>query len=605
MSEARRYLLAIVLSIFVVVGWTYVTTYFGISPSGDQQAVQEETPQRGSQIPGKEMSSLPSAGGGRQVGTALLSSAEVLKESKRVPIRSGKLSGSINLTGARIDDLRLMAYRETVDPKSPVITLFSPEGTPRAYFAEFGWVSEAAANQSLSLPTARTVWTQEGTGALTPETPVRLRWDNGAGVVFARVFSLDKNYLLTVRQSVENKSADLLRLYPYGLVARFGIPELQNVFILHEGMIGVLGEEGLQEMTYAQLKEARVFQPAPVEEGWLGITDKYWAATVIPEQNGSFTPRFVYEAQSDLFQADYLGAAVSLAPGEKISYTTRLFAGAKEVSLIDAYQSSLKLSNFDLLIDWGWFYFITKPMFFLIDWFYKFFGNFGIAILLSTVVIKLLLFPLASRSYSSMNKMKLVQPEMMALRNRYKEDKARQQKAIMDLYRREKINPLAGCLPILIQIPIFFALYKVLYISLEMRHAPFFGWIKDLAAPDPTTIFNLFGLFPWTPPSFLMLGVWPLVMGITMFLQMKMNPEPTDPAQRIVFTWMPVLFTFMLASFPAGLVIYWAWNNILSILQQYIIMLRQGIKVELWGNLARSLRFLRRRTPVSAREQGK
>jgi YidC/Oxa1 family membrane protein insertase len=372
--------------------------------------------------------------------------------------------------------------------------------------------------------------------------------------------------------------------------------------VLHEGLVGVLGEQGLQEYTYDNVtKEAPIAGQATrgkvwpsVAGGFVGITDKYWAAAVAPADQaqpytGSFTMR--QDGPAKVYQSNMLGEAKTLAPGAKIQADTRLFAGAKEVAIVDAYEKNAGIKRFDLLIDWGWFYFITKPLFKLLDFFFRLFGNFGVAIILVTVVIKIVFFPLANKSYASMAKMKAVQPEMMAIRERYAEDKMKQQQALMELYKKEKINPVAGCWPVLIQIPVFFALYKVLFVTIEMRHAPFFGWIRDLAAPDPTTIFNLFGLLSFDPTvvpvlgQFLHLGVWPIIMGITMWLQMKMNPAPADPIQQQVFAWMPLIFTFMLASFPAGLVIYWAWNNLLSVGQQYAIMRKNGVKVELWDNL--------------------
>jgi YidC/Oxa1 family membrane protein insertase len=389
----------------------------------------------------------------------------------------------------------------------------------------------------------------------------------------------------------------------YGLVSRHGRPVTLGYYVLHEGLIGVLGDQGLQELTYANIdKENPVAGQNTLGKVWdnvtggfVGITDKYWAATVIPDQGqpyqGSFTAR--QDPANKVYQANMLSAAQTVQPGATSEVTQRLFAGAKQVAVVDGYKNNLGIKNFDLVIDWGWFYFITKPLFKVLDFFYKFFGNFGVAILLVTVILKAFFFPLASKSYASMAKMKAVQPEMASIRERFADDKVKQQQ---ELYKKEKINPVAGCWPVAIQIPVFFALYKVLFVSIEMRHAPFFGWIRDLAAPDPTSVFNLFGLIPYNPGAvpvvghFLMLGAWPLIMGVTMWLQMKMNPEPPDPVQKQVFAWMPVIFTFMLGSFPAGLVIYWAWNNLLSVTQQTFIMKRNGVKVELWDNLRKAVK---------------
>jgi YidC/Oxa1 family membrane protein insertase len=430
---------------------------------------------------------------------------------------------------------------------------------------------------------------------------VTLTFDNGQGLVFRRAISIDERAMFTVKDTVENRGAAPVTLYPYGLVSRYGKPATLGYYVLHEGLIGVLGDQGLQEWTYDNVDKAEAVPGQNtrgktwngVTGGFIGITDKYWAAAVVPDQaqpyTGSFTSR--QDATSRVYQANMLGDARALQPGTTTEVTNRLFAGAKEVAVVDGYQQSLSIKNFDLMIDWGWFYFITKPLFTVLDFFYRLFGNFGVSILIVTVLLKLLFFPLASKSYASMAKMKAVQPEMVAIRERYADDKMKQQQALMELYKKEKINPVAGCWPVLIQIPVFFALYKVLFVTIEMRHAPFFGWIQDLAAPDPTSIFNLFGLLPYNPGAvpvlgpFLVLGVWPLIMGVTMWLQMKMNPEPPDPVQKQVFAWMPIIFTFMLGSFPAGLVIYWAWNNALSIAQQYFIMRKNGVKVELWDNL--------------------
>ncbi|WP_334177131.1 membrane protein insertase YidC [Pseudoxanthobacter sp.] len=586
MTENKNVLIAIALSFLVIVGWQFF--YAGPKEEAARKAAQIEASQKP-----KEASTAPTPGargasGVPSEGGAATGSREaVLASSPRAVIDTPAIIGSVNLKGARLDDIRLKGYRETVSPTSPLITLFSPSGAPDAYYAEFGFVGDAGAR--LALPGPDTLWTAEGgEGAkLTPATPLVLTWDNGAGLTFRRTFTVDDHYMFKVVQSVTNSGKDPAVLYGYSLISRHGLPPTSGYYILHEGLLGVFGDEGLKEVKYKTLEEDGAIRPGTFKSGWLGITDKYWAATLIPQDGKPFQPSFNYFNKDghQSFQADVLGDAISLAPGASADVETRLFAGAKVVSVIDNYQDTLKLNRFDLLIDWGWFYFLTKPMFFVIDFFYKLVGNFGVAILLVTVSVKLIFFPLANKSYVSMSKMKLIQPELTAMRERYKDDRVKQQQAMMELYKKEKINPLAGCLPIAIQIPVFFSLYKVLFITIEMRHAPFFGWIHDLAAPDPTTIFNLFGLIPWTPPHFLMIGVWPIIMGITMFLQMKLNPTPPDPAQAMVFNWMPVIFTFMLGGFPAGLVIYWAWNNTLSVAQQSFIMHRQGVKVELWGNV--------------------
>jgi YidC/Oxa1 family membrane protein insertase len=390
--------------------------------------------------------------------------------------------------------------------------------------------------------------------------------------------------MFTITQEVENRSGKPIVLHPYALISRHGQPHVEGLYILHEGLIGVMGEEGLKEITYKDAIEKKEIKFQNTS-GWLGFTDKYWASALIPNQTSPYTARFKADPvnSATFFQTDYMLGPVTVAPGEKQAVSSMLFAGAKQVNVIDAYETKYSIKLFERMIDWGWFYFITKPLFHALDFFYRHVGNFGLSILIVTVLVKLAFFPLANKSYESMSKMKKLQPEMKRLQERYKDDRMKQQQELMALYKKEKINPMSGCLPIVIQIPVFFALYKVLYVSIEMRHAPFFGWIQDLSAPDPTTIFNLFGLIPWDPPALLMLGVWPIIMGITMFLQMKLNPAPPDPAQ--IFTWMPVMFTFLLASFPAGLVIYWSWNNILSMLQQWFIMKRQGVEVNLLENI--------------------
>jgi YidC/Oxa1 family membrane protein insertase len=602
-EENKNLIVAIVLSVAVLIGWQY----FFAAPQAEKQrlATQEQSTQVNPNAPNPP--STPSQAGGPSApvpGTVPAAPAVPVVESReaalarspRVAIDSPAIAGSINLRGGRIDDVALKHYRETVDPKSPNIVLFSPSGSQNPYYADFGWVGAQAG----ALPGADTVWTADKT-TLTPSSPVTLTWDNGQGLVFRRTISVDERSMFSVKNAVENRGSAPVTLHPYGLVSRHGMPTTLGYYVLHEGMIGVLGDQGLQEYTYTNIDKegptaglntvGRVWDG--VTGGFLGITDKYWAAAVVPDQTqpyqGSFTSR--QEPNGRVYQANMLGNAQTLQPGATTEVTQHLFAGAKEVAVVDNYRDTLNIKNFDLLIDWGWFYFITKPLFMVLDFFYRLFGNFGVAILLVTVVLKLVFFPLANKSYASMAKMKAVQPEMTSIRERYADDKMKQQQALMELYKKEKINPVAGCWPVLIQIPVFFALYKVLFVTIEMRHAPFFGWIRDLAAPDPTSIFNLFGLLPYNPGAvpvvgpFLMLGAWPIIMGITMWLQMKMNPEPPDPIQKQVFAWMPVIFTFMLGSFPAGLVIYWAWNNLLSVSQQAFIMKRNGVKIELWDNL--------------------
>ena len=606
-NDKTNMFVAIGLSLLVLLGWQY----FFAGPRMEQQrqaaaqnqAAQGQTAQ---QSPGVTPDGIPSpapkeGGPGAPVPgtvpnqTGPESREAALARSARIRIETPALTGSIALKGGRIDDVSLKNYHETVSDKSPEIVLFAPSGTATPYYAEFGWVGANAG----PLPTAETVWTADGQ-TLSPGMPVTLTWDNGAGLLFKRILAVDAKFMFTVRDEVENKGSGAVTLYPYSLVSRWGKPTTQGYYVLHEGLIGALGADGLQEYTYDHLaKEPAYGGPATKGKAWanvtggfVGITDKYWAAAAIPDQAMSYTGAFTErtDGATKVYQASVRGDARPLEPGAAITSTQRLFAGAKEVNVINGYEKELGIKQFDLMIDWGWFHFITKPMFRALDFFYHLLGNFGVSILVVTAALKLLFLPIANRSYVSMAKMKAVQPEMTAIRERYKDDKMKQQQAMMELYKKEKINPVAGCWPVLVQIPVFFALYKVLFITIEMRHAPFFGWIQDLAAPDPTSLLNLFGLLPFAAPDFVHLGIWPLIMGVTMFVQMKMNPTPPDPVQAQIFTFMPIIFTFMLGSFPAGLVIYWAWNNTLSVIQQYVIMRRNGVKVELWDNLRGTFR---------------
>jgi YidC/Oxa1 family membrane protein insertase len=610
MTDQKNTILAIVLSALVLIGWQI---YFGIPQMEKQKQIQQQqqAQERAQQPPGapaQQPGTTPQTGAPPQAAPGAtpqapglpaavpgqtLTREAALAASPRVHIETPSLAGSIALKGARIDDLALIKYRETVDPKSPPIVLLAPSGSPHPFYSEFGWV--VAAGTAAKAPTADTLWRQEGSGALTVEHPVTLVYDNGEGLEFRRTITVDNKYLFTLKDEVVNKGAAPVTLYPYALISRHGIPPTLGYYIMHEGLIGVMGDKGLQEETYAKMEEKKS-ENFDVVNAWLGFTDKYWAATLLPDITAKVRARFSFELSNNIkkFQTDYLLDPQTIAPGATATANARLFAGAKEVEVVDHYDTELKLNRFELLIDWGYFRFVTKPMFLALDWIYRQVGNFGVAILIITVLIKIIFFPLANKSYASMAKMKAVQPEMVAIRERYADDKMKQQQAMMELYKKEKINPIAGCLPIVIQIPVFFALYKVLFITIEMRHAPFFGWIKDLSAPDPLTVFNLFGLIPWDPTvvpvigPFLHLGPWPLIMGVTMWFQMKLNPPPPDPTQKMIFDYMPIIFTFMLASFSAGLVIYWAWNNTLSVLQQSAIMHKHGAKIELWDNLRRA-----------------
>lgn len=588
MENNRNYFVAIALSVLIVLAWQFLY----MNPRIETQRKAEEArkaQQQTEQVQKPSQTQTPQASGttgGTLPGTAqaeaTTSREEAIAKTPRVMIDTPALSGSINLVGARFDDLRLKGYHETVDKSSPIITLFSPADTKDGYFTELGFIQGDASG---SVPGPTTVWTVSGNDKLTEKTPVTLTYTNDKGITFSRTISVDERYMFTIQDKVTNAGQAPVSMSTYGRVTRYNKPTTPSVYVLHEGFIGVIGDDGLIETKYSAVEDENV-TPPKATGGWLGITDKYWAATIIPPQTTAYEARFSHFADGQpRYQADYKDDAFTLAPGQTIELRNLVFAGAKEVPVIDGYEQTYSIPRFDRLIDWGWFYFITKPMFKLMDFFYRYFGNFGVAILMTTIVVKLLFFPLASKQYASMANMKRVQPKMEELKAKFGDDRMGLQQAMMQLYKEEKINPVAGCWPIALQIPIFFSLYKVIYITIEMRHAPFFGWIQDLSAPDPTSIINLFGLLPFTAPAFLHLGVWPLIMGITMFLQMRMNPTPPDPTQAMIFNWMPLVFTFMLASFPAGLVIYWAWNNTLSVLQQSVIMKRHGVKIELFDNL--------------------
>jgi YidC/Oxa1 family membrane protein insertase len=552
--------------------------------------------QSGATGPAGAPSGLATATAGRSAIVRAADREQALALSPRIAIETPSLRGSIGLKGGRIDDLKLLKYREKVDPNSPNIVLFAPTEAPHAYFADYGWTGDPGVQ--IALPNRDTVWTSVGAASLTPTTPVVLVWDNGQGLTFKRTVSVDADYMFKVVDEVENKSGAPVTLRPFGRIFRDAEINEQANYILHEGLVGYIGEEGLKEFQYQSFAKEDLKREGIRKSfkdnvgGWLGATDKYWAAALVPDQKSKFTATFSVDqkraaTESDQFETRFETAPVALAPGAKAESASHLYAGAKRVTLIETYEEKLGIKKFNLMIDWGWFYFITKPLFHLMEAINGVLGNFGLTIIAVTLLVKAAFFPLASKSYESMAKMKKLQPEMEKLKERFKDDKERQSKELMALYQKEKINPLAGCLPVLLQIPVFFGLYKVLYGTIDMRHAPFFGWIKDLSAPDPTSLFNLFGLIPIDLPSALMIGIWPLLMGVTMWLQMQMNPPQPDPVQQQVFAWMPILFTFMLGSFPAGLVIYWAVNNVLSMGQQAYIMKQQGADLPLKDNIAR------------------
>ena len=502
--------------------------------------------------------------------------------AQRIAIESAALSGNLNLRGARLDDLVLLRHRETTDTGSPPVRLFAPRDSAAPYFAQWGWT---AADGRTRVPDGETDWQISG-GPLAPGKPVTLTWNNGQGQIFEIQLNLDENYMFSAEQRMRNTGAEVAAVLPWARVRRETTPKVEGFYILHEGFTGVVGGR-LNEVTFADAKtEAQKRRGAAFEQedagGWVGITDKYWLAALMPaaaDQPMRAAYRFVSEGAGtagERWQVDIAApTAQQIAAGAADGFKSRLFAGAKEVHLLDDYATRFGIKDFDKAIDFGWFYFLTKPFFYALDWLFQVFGNFGVAILIFTLAIKIAFFPLANKAYKSMAKMKVLGPKMSEIKERYKEDPQKAQVEMMALYKSEKVNPASGCLPILIQIPVFFALYKVLFVTIEMRHQPFFGWIKDLSAPDPTNLFNLFGLLPFDPAawsSFLHMPAWALLMGVTMWVQQKLNPQPPDPIQAKIFAWMPIIFTFMLASFPAGLIIYWARNNTLSVGQQYYIM---------------------------------
>ncbi len=603
MEENRNVIIAAVLAMAILFGWQYFVA--GPQLEKAQREAELAATQQQTETTDSAELAKPSEQATPQAVSVPATSASAnqyadrdaaIAAGPRVAIDTVTLAGSINLIGGRIDDLSLKQYHETVDLDSPIITLLSPAGGPDAYFAEQGWVTTGGAE--IKVPTTTTRWTLAGhADTLTASQPITLVFDNGAGLTFKRTFTVDKDYLFTITQTIENMSGEAVSLFPYARISRHGIPKVQNFFIQHEGPVGVLGANNYISKKYTDLKNDKQVR-FDNTTGWLGITDKYWAATVIARPGEEINALFSWRDTQgfDEFQTSFVASRpVTIATGATGSTTSYVFAGAKVESIISGYDKQYGFDRLDLLIDWGWFHFLTYPIFLLIRFLYGILGNFGLAILSVTVVVKALFFPLANRSYASMARMRVVQPQLKAIQEQYKDDKAAQQKAMMELYAKEKINPIAGCWPILLQIPVFYSLYTVIFISLEMRHAPFFGWIRDLAAPDPTNIFTLFGLLPYDPTvipfigGFLHLGFWPVMMGITMWTQMKLQPPPADSSQAMIFNLMPIMFTFMLGSFPAGLVIYWTWSNFLSLIQQWVIMKRNGAEVDLFGNVLTSL----------------
>jgi len=496
--------------------------------------------------------------------------ADSLKSSSRIKIENESIIGSMSLEGGLIDDISFKKHKQNLENNLNV-EFFNPAQTENGFYVETGWTS---IGNKIKVPTKKSTWKVNGNKMLSYNNPIVLEWNNKGGIIFKKKIELDNKYLFKITQEVQNNTDQSIDLYPYAQITRNKIPDdIQNFYISHEGFIGVFDEE-LKEDDYDDVEENKIVREA--NEGWLGITDKYWMTAVVPKKGESFKSTFLYR---DTFKANYiLNNPITINPSSNNSNEVRLFVAAKEVDTIDSYAANENINKFDLVIDWGWFYFFTKPLFFIIDYLFKYSGNFGIAIVIITIGIRLIFFPLANYSFRSMAKMKAVQPEMMRLKELHKEDKTKLQQEMMALYRKEKINPASGCLPVLIQIPFFFAIYKMLFISLEMRHQPFFGWIKDLSDKDPTSLFNLFGLIPWDPPSFLIIGIWPILMGASMWVQQKLNPAPADPVQAKIFAFFPLFLTIILASFPSGLVVYWTINNILTIAQQWVIMKQTKVK---------------------------
>lgn len=589
-DQNRNLILASVLSFLVIVAWFF----FFPPPEPVQTSAVESTDastnQQTSALPGVEKSA--SSATGQTVSTA--------EDAPRISIETQKLMGTISLKGGRIDDLSLLGYKVDLSEGAENVTLLKPVGEEGAYYATYGWAALSGVTSNL-VPTPDTLWEVNGNNRLTVSSPVELVWDNGAGLKFSRVISIDEDYLFTVKQNVENTSATDVELRPYGLIRRAGEPkDVKNFFILHEGLVrmsdGELAEDSYKNMRGYDTNEREGTAAKRIEvttNGWVGFTDHFWMTTLIPTPGSAFRSTAKYYEQADIYQAETVLPVVSLSSGQSASVETQFFAGAKEWETIRNYENA-GVEGFIDSIDWGWFFFLTKPIFIVLHWLNQVIGNMGWSIIGLTLLIKALLFPLAYKSYVSMAKMKELQPQMEKLKEQAGDDRQKLQQGMMELYKKEKVNPASGCLPILLQIPIFFSLYKVIFVTLELRHAPWIGWIKDLSAPDPSSIMNLFGLLPFGTPepgsimALIFLGILPLILGISMWLQQKLNPAPTDPTQAMIFAWMPWVFMFMLGSFASGLLVYWIANNMITFTQQYIIMRSQGYKPDVFGNISKS-----------------
>ena len=587
-DQNRNLILATVLSFGVILAWTslFPPEDIPVDPAAETatQQVADAT--------------LPTADPVAPAATAPAETPDPAADAPRVPIATPELAGSISLLGGRIDDLALIHYRETVEDDADIVRLMRPVGEQGAYFATFGWTATEGMDAA-AVPGPDTLWSLESGETLTPESPVTLAWDNGAGQIFRTEISVDDRFMFSFEQSIENTSADAVSARPYGLLRRHGEPDdLKNFFILHEGLVrmsdGELEESGYDNIKDYAFDERERTQAERIDvqtSGWIGYTDHYWMTTLIPDQTSPFRSTSKYFDNRNLFQAEAVMPISAVAAGETVSVTTRLFAGAKEWEAIRHYENEEGVGGFLDSIDWGWFFFLTKPIFALLHYLHIVIGNMGWSIIALTVILKIIVLPLAYKSYVSMARMKELQPEMEALKERVGEDRQALQQGMMKLYKENKVNPAAGCLPILLQIPIFFSLYKVIFVTIELRHEPWFGWIRDLSAPDPSSIINLFGLLPYEAPaqgsilSLIFIGILPILLGISMWLQQKLNPAPTDPTQKVIFAWMPWVFMFMLGSFASGLVIYWIANNIITFIQQYAIMRSHGSKPDIFGNI--------------------
>ena len=597
-DQNKNLILATALSFAVILTW------FVLFPPPETAAPDPNAPKIVQQDTAGDTAAVPMAApsDGAAATTVDPAAEQSAADAPRIQIQTPRLSGSISLAGGRIDDLALSDYRVTVEPGSETVHMLRPVGSDQPYYALFGWAPGSGLSVD-DVPGANTLWQVEGNSTLTPEAPVTLTWQSPAGLEFRRTIAVDEDYMFTVSQQVENTSGGTATLAPYGVLARHGEPQdLKNFFVLHEGVVGMSDGE-LSEVDYDDIADyavnasegARAEVTQVSENGWIGFTDHYWMSTLVPTPGSAFKSVIKYDDRRDIYQTEAVHPTISLAPGATAEVSTQLFAGAKEWDTIRGYEKA-GVDRFDDSIDWGWFFFLTKPIFAVLHWLNALIGNMGWSIILLTFLIKALLFPLAYKSYVSMAKMKELQPQMEKIKEKAGDDRQKLQQEMMTLYKKEKVNPASGCLPILMQIPIFFSLYKVIFVTLELRHAPWIGWIRDLSAPDPSSILNLFGLLPFAPPdpnsflAILSLGILPILLGISMWLQQKLNPAPTDKTQAMIFAWMPWVFMFMLGTFASGLVLYWIANNTITFTQQYLIMRSQGYKPDVFGNILSSFK---------------